>query len=573
MDTHSLEHARQVMRKELEEHAFVRAADATIVSRRGWTKETGWLFDVRNILLKASVIDAMSLLFWHHFKDVGPIQLSGIETAAIPIVASLVATAHEHGHKDVSGVYIRKSRKREALTKMVEGTLIPGRPVVIVDDLTNSGSSLMRQVEVIEGLGCKVIGAWTVLRFRDADYYQYFREKKIPLVSLFELNDFTAKLETTNLIPQDRPRLTNDYSVQWRFASPNPSYQYVVPKSNPLIDDERLYVGSDNGTMWALDQDDGAVLWSRVIGNHPKGKGIFSSPALYDGMLYFGGYDGNVYALDAETGAQRWLSFEADWVGSSPAIAPDLKTLFIGLEFGLWRKRGGIVALDIESGKTKWIFREMPCLTHSSPLYIQEHQEVAIGSNDGCVYLFDALSGALKWTYCPGILSEEEFNSGFSSIDIKESLAYDAKRDLLIVANKAGSVFFIDRAQGGLVHEFKAEFGFYSTPVIFERSVLVASLDKNLYCIDLDSFKERWRWYASARIFSTPVIIENSVFIGSNTGRMVELDPKTGSERSSLLLTERITNKIRYNPKTKRFFVPTFANEIYCVERKEERSK
>jgi outer membrane protein assembly factor BamB len=69
------------------------------------------------------------------------------------------------------------------------------------------------------------------------------------------------------------------------------------------------------------------------------------------------------------------------------------------------------------------------------------------------------------------------------------------------------------------------------------------------------------------RIFATPIIAEGSLWIGSNDGRLYELDPQSGRLVSFFQVTERIVNRIVYNEKTKRFFVPTSKNEMYCIER------
>lgn len=565
-----LETAATRLKKAIETRAFVTTDQERIFETRGREKSEGWLFDLRRILLDANVLEDIGTVFWQTFRSSYPFQIGGVETAAIPLVTSLVMHGYlKEDTRDVTGFFLRKSRKKTGLTRMIEGEIVPGRPIILVDDLTNSGNSLQRQVEVLESLGHRVAAVWVLIRFRDAEYYQYFMKKGIAVYSVFELNDFSNTLNVRNLEKRSRPPLAQPFEVLWKFASPNPSYHYVVPKSDPALDEERVYFGSDTGVMWALNQSDGSIAWSKKIGLHVKGKGIFSSPAMHGGIVYFGGYDGNIYALEAATGKTRWVSFEADWVGSSPALAPDIGLVFIGLEYGLWRKRGGIAALDMATGKTKWAFRDMPCYTHSSPLYIPSRHQVVIGSNDGCAYLFDALTGALIWKASPGALSERELNSGFSKFDIKESFAYNEKRDHILFGNVAGDLYALERATGKLVHHFSAAYGFNSTPLVSGDSVFAASLDKNLYCLDLDTFKEKWHWYGGARIFASPVAVNDSIFIGTNTGRLTELDPGTGRELSSIQLTERITNKPVYNARTRRFFVPTYANELYCVERKD----
>jgi outer membrane protein assembly factor BamB len=66
--------------------------------------------------------------------------------------------------------------------------------------------------------------------------------------------------------------------------------------------DHRLYAGSDQGTLWALDARTGARLWERDLGakiSHPP----VVSP---DGVLYVGTNANKVYALNARTGRIQW---------------------------------------------------------------------------------------------------------------------------------------------------------------------------------------------------------------------------------------------------------------------------
>lgn len=555
--------ARERLHRALSTEAFVRAPEATIVHRGSRTaRSEGWLFDIRAITLSADVMRDIASEFWSAQQS--PVQVGGLETAAIPLIASIVAHAQAHGRTGASGFFMRKSRKKDGLMNMIEGRIAPQIPIVLIDDLINSGSSFIRQVEVLEKLGHTVESIWTLVRFRDESYYEYFHNKNIAIHSLFSLDDF-AQLGLQNLKPKPPAKPQQPFHILWRAESPAPSFQYVVPKSAPVLDESQVYMGTDRGTMRAYRQDSGALVWEYRIGHHPKGKGIFSTPSVHNHSVYFGGYDGNIYALNAENGSARWISFEADWIGSSPALAPELNTLFIGLEYGLWNKHGGIAALDMTTGKTLWSYRDMPCYTHASPRYIAQHKQVALGSNDGAVYLFDAQTGALIWKSQALALTMSERIEGFSGHDIKDSIAYDEKRDYLIAADTSGLVQILRRKDGVPHAHFQAEYGCYSTPTLYEDSVLVSSLDKFLYRVRLDG-ELLWKWHGGARLFATPLIIGTSVLQGSNTGRLSEIDVRTGILKRELILTERITNRPAYNAKTNRLFVSTFANELYCVE-------
>jgi outer membrane protein assembly factor BamB len=47
---------------------------------------------------------------------------------------------------------------------------------------------------------------------------------------------------------------------------------------------------------------------------------IYSSPAVVNGIVYIGSYDGSVYALDAVTGSKKWAFQTGSTVFSSPAV-------------------------------------------------------------------------------------------------------------------------------------------------------------------------------------------------------------------------------------------------------------
>lgn len=551
---------------------FVRGEQEPIGGTRpGAVKRTGWLFDFRRALMRPQFMTDVATLFWEEHKKKYPFQIGGIEVAAIPLITGITQHVFAQGKTDVTSFFIRKSRKKSGLMRMIEGVLMPGRPVILVDDIMNSGSSFIRQVEVLHELGYKVAEVWCILRFRDESFYRYFSERGIATHSLFELNDFTEQLPVQNLTPQKPMPQVHPYRGVWKFKSEDPNYLYVVAKSDPVIDDDRLYVGSDAGYLYALNLSDGHVAWSFRVGFPAKGKTIFSSPALTQDMVIFGAYDGNVYALDKNTGKRRWVFFGADYVGSSPVVAEDLNMVFIGLEFGLVRKLGGIAALDVKTGALLWQAQH-PAFTHATPLYIRRTREVAIGSNDGVVRLYDAKTGALRWECATGKVNPDEITRGFSRHDVKDAPIYDAKRDLIIVGTMDGALVAIHRKSGKERFRFKARFGIYSAPVLYRDTVIFNSLDKNTYCVDLHTFTEKWRQSAGARIFSSPLVVGERVYIGANTGRFTELDAQNGTTHSFMTFPERITNRAAYDPRTKRFYIPTFANEVYCIERSEAKS-
>jgi outer membrane protein assembly factor BamB/orotate phosphoribosyltransferase len=541
----ALERLRQKIAKE----AFVNEKEYEETSngyRRG-----RWIFDIKRVLFDAEALDTVSSLLLERVEQDGSFQIGGIESAAIPLVAGILMKSKERG-TPVHGFFVRKSRNKDGLAKMVEGMLGDER-IVLVDDIMNRGRGFMKQVEVLESLGKKVDTVISVLRFRDLDYYTYFHERGIKVQSLLTLDDLKDCIDIHNIVDAPATPVPMPFSALWRFQSESPNFFHVVPKSAPVIDETLVYVGADNGSFWALRQSDGSVVWKHKVLFGAEGKKIFSSPALSADTVFFGAYDGNVYALDKTTGKTKWVFMEADWIGSSPCVSDGLGLVYIGLEFGLWKKQGGLAALEAKTGRKIWEY-PMPGLTHSSPAYSKRHNVVVCGCNNGMVYACNAETGKLAW----------EFQA---DKDVLASFAFDERRGLVCFGSLDSHLYILKTKTGELVYTVKTNESIYSTPLVCGNFVYAASLDKNVYCINLDTGAIAWTFATDGRIFASPEVVGDSVYIGSNDGRLYELDATTGENTALFQTTERIVNKIAFNPETKKMFLPTFANEIYCITR------
>jgi polyvinyl alcohol dehydrogenase (cytochrome) len=158
--------------------------------------------------------------------------------------------------------------------------------------------------------------------------------------------------------------------VRWFFPTGSGT---AAVSASPSVVEGVVYVGSWNGTMYAIDAFSGQPLWTFDINDpHPEDRngfpGIQSSAAVANGMVYFGGADANVYALDAQTGALVWktslgdpaTSVEGAHVWSSPAVFNG--KVYVGKASHLDSPcvRGALVALDAATGAEVWRFEPLP---------------------------------------------------------------------------------------------------------------------------------------------------------------------------------------------------------------------
>jgi len=64
-------------------------------------------------------------------------------------------------------------------------------------------------------------------------------------------------------------------------------------RSSPALGDDALYLGCDDGRLYAVDATTGQKLW-----DFPTGDKITSSPALVGDTIYVGSHDGKLYAIE-----------------------------------------------------------------------------------------------------------------------------------------------------------------------------------------------------------------------------------------------------------------------------------
>ena len=100
-------------------------------------------------------------------------------------------------------------------------------------------------------------------------------------------------------------------------------------RSSPAVAGGTVYVGSNDGHLYAIDAETGQQQWQFETGDD-----VSSSPAVAGGTVYVGSYDGHLYAIDAETGQQQWQFETWTWgdVRSSPAVAGG--TVYVGSDDG-----------------------------------------------------------------------------------------------------------------------------------------------------------------------------------------------------------------------------------------------
>ena len=541
--------SRDALRAAIAERAILRSESQLLIGPKGTRNK--WLIDIRRLLLEAPLLTAIADQFWALFAERLPFQVGGLEVGAIPLIAAILMKSAQRG-TPVNGFFVRKERKTYGTGGLIEGTLNDA-PVVVVDDILHSGNSFEKVRVALEMYDRDIEAAFVVIDYRSAKSLAWRTRHAIAVHSLFDLAEFGLPKRQPG---RSAPQAT--FLDAWSFAAPNPNFFHRVPKSFPATDGQRVYFGSDSGIFWCLHAVDGSVAWKFEVTARGH-KNLWSAPALHDGRVYFGSYDGNVYCLNAQDGTEIWRFIGADWVGSSPALAPELGLLFIGLEFSVEGKRGSVVALNLQTGEKVWEHMTKR-YTHASPAFWPDEKLVACGSNDNEIFLFSAATGTVLWRF--------ETNASRNGVgSVRHAPAFDVRRGHVVTGCANGVVYIIDVASGREVWSVRTGNTIYSIPLIVNDSAYIGSTDKFLYVLDLEQRRVRKRIYAGSKIFSPPRLLEGRIYFGACNGIVYELSPENDTITGMHQLPDAVTNAVTYNEKTRHFYALTYVNQLFAFSR------
>jgi PQQ-dependent dehydrogenase (methanol/ethanol family) len=151
--------------------------------------------------------------------------------------------------------------------------------------------------------------------------------------------------------------------AQWAFQLPGDGIVEAVP----LVVDGVMYTTGPPGQVFALDARTGRPIWKyqrrQKIVNPYEGNRVNRGVAMLGNRLFFGTLDGALVALDSRTGIALWETQVADTmkgysITSAPLAVKDrIVTGVAGGEFGI---RGFVDAYDPATGKRLWRFYTIP---------------------------------------------------------------------------------------------------------------------------------------------------------------------------------------------------------------------
>ena len=124
--------------------------------------------------------------------------IAGVATAGIP-QGALVAEA-----LNIPFIYVRSKPKGHGMENMIEGKIIEGQKVVVIEDLVSTGGSSLKAVEALRSNHIEVLGMVSVFTYGFPVADENFEKAGIKLISLSNYNTLISVALSMNYISEDQ---------------------------------------------------------------------------------------------------------------------------------------------------------------------------------------------------------------------------------------------------------------------------------------------------------------------------------------------------------------------------------
>ena len=267
--------------------------------------------------------------------------------------------------------------------------------------------------------------------------------------------------------------------------------------SGVVVEYERLYVGTQDQDVRALDFETGETLWrSQLRGEIEANRAVYGTPVISNGVAYVSSYDGTLMALNVANGNDVWDATVGigDPIVGGPAVGGG--RVFVG------SSDGGLYSYSEEDGSFQWIFETGNSIWATPAV---SNGRVYFGSMDQKVYALD-LDGQPVWEFATG------------GAVTAEPLVQDGR---VYIGSFSSDFYALDAQTGQQIWKFSGASGWYWSAAVSNGSTLfVGSTDGILYALDSTSGQLRWAATTNGSIVGSPALVGDRVAFASTDGRV-----------------------------------------------------
>ncbi|MBI4328561.1 MAG: PQQ-binding-like beta-propeller repeat protein [Chloroflexi bacterium] len=298
----------------------------------------------------------------------------------------------------------------------------------------------------------------------------------------------------------------------WRFQTGAGRGSVRGVHGTPAADEERIYVGGFDGVVYALKRSvitDGApeIAWRHPEKEGARTEAVIGGIALSGGKVFVGSEDGKLYALDAATGEVKWAFPTGARIWAPPVVVGN--TVYVG------SMDGSVYAVWIEddspqgarAGEQRWQFQTKGAVA-SGPVVVGDR--LYVGSFDRSFYALDARKGTPAW---PQPFSAK--NWFWTEPLVAGETVYVGSLDRTLYA--------LDTRTGDLQWAFEAGAAIRGTPLLTGGAVIVGAEDKVLRWVRRGVEEERLK--LGGELYSPLVSDGRLVYVYAHDDVLYAVDP------------------------------------------------
>lgn len=289
---------------------------------------------------------------------------------------------------------------------------------------------------------------------------------------------------------QPGPRPSGDPVLIWS-AEANGPIQF-----NPVLASGVLFVGSDDGHLYALDARTGSERWSFDAGAAVKGSAV-----AVDGVVAVVSANGTLHVVDQATGVERW---------NAEGIS-DIGNVSDGILYVPGRD-STVRGYDLQTGAARWSWP-----APEPVLYVTVVDDTAYVTAGATLHAVVIADGSERW----------QFQTGGT----QGSLASVAGGQVFVSTREGpGALTALDRATGLPIWTFPEPGGLIVSLGSIQNGIVYAAAGGRFLALNAETGQEVWRVTAPGNVLRSTPIVDGLVFVPvDDPGGIVALRASDGA--------------------------------------------
>lgn len=296
--------------------------------------------------------------------------------------------------------------------------------------------------------------------------------------------------------------------IIWRFECSNGSVPLIAKSLVFII----AYV--KNGEyLYALDRESGKPRWRIQVGNVEHGRSP-ASPAIDDERIYVGTLEEGLMAINIKNGTLAWRFPTAYPILSDITISGDLVYFLSKDDFF---KNLQLYALKTSTGKIEWKY-ELPSSNYNgneAGICLEDDKIYCSGSNEYFIAL-DAKKGRLLWQ----IQVNEKPRGRRNNSNLVKPSIHNQK---VYYATSRNELLAINARTGEILWKYGYNHSLWGRPAIVKNAVYMRSIDGVVHAVSSNDGQLLWQLKVGSEGYGgafSPTIAQGLIFIGSTDNNL-----------------------------------------------------